>query len=73
MADGPVACAARINARLVSDFDPGTVTVARTGCPATGAGQPAVGRWNVGNVVELLLFVIGCCARAAAMMSRWQP
>src|SRR5664279_2712559 len=39
--DGPVAWAARISARLVRDFEPGTVTVALTGRVATGADQPA--------------------------------
>ena len=37
ISDGPVACAARISARLVSDLEPGTATVARTGRSATGA------------------------------------
>jgi hypothetical protein len=41
--DGPVAWAARMSARLVSDFDPGTATVARTGRSATGACQAAGG------------------------------
>src|SRR5664279_2762920 len=38
--DGPVAWAARISARLVRDFEPGTVTVAVTGRVATGTDQP---------------------------------
>jgi len=39
MVDGPEARAARTKARLVSDFDPGTRTVARIGAGAVGAGQ----------------------------------
>ena len=42
MRDGPdctAASAARISARLVIDFDPGTMTVACTGPEAGGAGQ----------------------------------
>ena len=34
-----VPSAARTSARLVTDFDPGTDTVPRTGPPAVGAGQ----------------------------------
>lgn len=37
--DGPSARAARINARLVIDLEPGTATVAFTGADARGAGQ----------------------------------
>ena len=39
MVDGPLASAARTSARLVSDFEPGTTTVAVTGTGACGAGQ----------------------------------
>ena len=39
MVEGPVAKAASTRARLVSDFEPGTCTVARTGSLAIGAGQ----------------------------------
>ena len=42
--DGPVACAARMSARLVSDFEPGTATVDRTGALAVGAAQPTPAR-----------------------------
>ena len=40
---GPSASAASTSARLVIDFEPGTVTTASTGPPASGAGQPLVG------------------------------
>ncbi len=43
MAPGPSASAARTSARLVMDFEPGSVTLARTGPAAAGrasAGQP---------------------------------
>ena len=43
ISDGPVACAARMSARLVSDLDPGIGTVARTGADATGAAQSVSG------------------------------
>src|ERR1700722_5756323 len=36
---GPLASAARISARLVMDFDPGTVTCARTGPLAAGVAH----------------------------------
>ena len=39
MVEGPLASAASTSARLVSDFEPGTVTVAVTGTGACGAGQ----------------------------------
>ena len=39
MVEGPSASAASTSARLVSDFEPGTVTVAVTGTGACGAGQ----------------------------------
>jgi len=39
ISDGPVACAARMSARFVSDLEPGTATVPRTGRSATGACQ----------------------------------
>ena len=37
ISDGPVACAARMRARFVSDLEPGTATRPRTGRSATGA------------------------------------
>ena len=40
--DGPVACAARMRARLLCDLEPGTSTVPDTGPVATGAAQPCV-------------------------------
>ncbi len=40
--DGSPARAARISARLVTDFEPGTLTSASTGLVARGAGQGAV-------------------------------
>jgi hypothetical protein len=39
MALGPSASAARTSARLVMDFEPGSVTLARTGRSAAGARQ----------------------------------
>ena len=36
---GPPESAASSSARLVTDFEPGTLTRPRTGPPATGAGQ----------------------------------
>ena len=42
MTDGESASAARGNARLVCDFEPGSVTVASTGREAVGAGHNAV-------------------------------
>src|SRR4051794_20263898 len=53
MVDGPDARAARTRARLVSDFDPGTSTVARIGAGAIGAGQgPAAGRVRSSGVLD---------------------
>src|SRR3954451_16052384 len=40
--DGPSASAARMTARLLIDFDPGTMIVAVTAPSARGAGQPCV-------------------------------
>ena len=52
---GPSANAARISSRLVRDFDPGTVTEARSGPPATGARQrprtDGVGTWEYRSLV----------------------
>ena len=47
---GPSASAERISSRLVSDLEPGTVTVASSGPPATGACQrPRAERGEEGN------------------------
>lgn len=46
--DGESASAAKGNARLVSDFEPGSATVASTGRDAVGAGHHALeGDWAV--------------------------
>jgi hypothetical protein len=37
--DGPLASAAKIRARLVSDLEPGTITVAVMGAGASGAAH----------------------------------
>ena len=42
MREGPSAIAARISARLVTDFDPGTLTFATTGKSALGAAHRPV-------------------------------
>ena len=43
ISDGPSASAARTSSRLVSDFEPGSETDARSGPSATGAGHSTLG------------------------------
>ena len=57
--EGPLARAARISARLVSDLEPGTDTVARIGAWARGAGQGVV--------------AVTVTARVYAVSSSWPP
>jgi hypothetical protein len=63
MMDGAVACAARMRARFVTDFDPGIVTVASTGLlPRKGAGQSGCGEVMPKVYPALLRLRLRICA-----------
>ena len=67
--DGDDACAARIRARLVTDFEPGIVTTASTGAlPRKGAGQ----RGCVEVMSQVYPEAIGLRLRICAGDMRWR-
>ena len=83
--DGPSASAARISARLVSDFDPGTATVAVIGASAVGAGQGLrddvgdtglslrVDAGRAGPNPARLVLDVSCCRARCSCRPSWLP